>query len=292
MDIVSILDHSSGLIEDEINRFFGSKKVSHQLLIEAMKYSLLAGGKRIRSALCMGFCKAAGGRAADAVQFAAALEMLHTYSLIHDDLPCMDNDDFRRNKPTNHIVYGEANALIAGDALQAAAFEELLSAPLDAEKRANAGLILAASAGRNGMCGGQLLDMDTPNRKLSLEDLKDIHDKKTAALLEAACMMGVVAAGGSEGQLEAAKAYAASIGLAFQIRDDMLDVIANEEKLGKPVGSDAKNSKTTFVTELGLEKCQEIVNKETASAKKQLETVFEDTAFLSEFADWLAQRDH
>ncbi len=292
MNTEKILEESAGQVEEEILRFFGRETVSHQQLIEAMKYSLMAGGKRIRPALCFAFCEAAGGEKKDALAFGAALEMLHTYSLIHDDLPCMDNDDFRRGKPTNHKVYGEATAMLAGDALQTAAFEEVLSAPVDAEKKVLAGEILAKAAGRNGMCGGQLLDMDTPHRKLSIAELEDIHEKKTAALLEAACMMGVAAAGGSQAQMDAAKAYAASIGLAFQVRDDMLDVIANEEKLGKPVGSDAKNQKSTFVTELGLARCQEIVEKETESAKQALKTAFTETRFLSDFADWLAQRDY
>ena len=156
MNTEKILEESAGQVEEEILRFFGTEAVSHQQLIEAMKYSLMAGGKRIRPALCFAFSEAAGGEKKDTLAFGAALEMLHTYSLIHDDLPCMDNDDFRRGKPTNHKVYGEATAMLAGDALQTAAFEEVLSAPVEAEKKVLAGQILAKAAGRNGMCGGQL----------------------------------------------------------------------------------------------------------------------------------------
>lgn len=292
MDINAILKDYNTLIEEKLLSFFVEENASYQILIEAMKYSLMAGGKRVRPILCMEFCKACGADKEDALEFAAAIEMLHTYSLIHDDLPAIDNDELRRGKPTNHMVYGEGNALIAGDALQTAAFGMLLSSKLPAELVVKAGRSLAYAAGKDGMCAGQVLDMDTPNKELELADLYDIHENKTSALLETACMMGVIAANGDDKKISAAREYAKSLGLAFQVRDDMLDVISTEEKLGKPIGSDEKNKKTTFVTKIGLEKCRIIVEEETNKAIKILEEYFDNTGFLFEFTKWLAGRDY
>lgn len=292
MNIESVLKDYNKIIEEKIKSFFPEKEVSYQLLIDSMLYSLMAGGKRVRPVLCMEFCKAAGGNAKDALEFAATIEMVHTYSLIHDDLPAIDNDELRRGKPTNHVVYGEGNALIAGDALQTAAFGMLLSSKLSPELVVKAGKTLAFAAGKDGMCAGQILDMDTPNKVLELEQLYEIHENKTSALLETACMMGVIAAGASAEKIDAARAYAKALGLAFQVRDDMLDVISTEEKLGKPIGSDVKNQKITFVTKLGLDKCQEIVQEETDKALDILNKNFENTEFLVEFTKWLAGRDY
>lgn len=292
MNIESVLKDYNKIIEEKIKSFFPEKDASYQLLIDSMLYSLMAGGKRVRPVLCMEFCKAAGGNAKDALEFAAAIEMVHTYSLIHDDLPAIDNDELRRGKPTNHVVYGEGNALIAGDALQTAAFGMLLSSKLSPDLVVKAGKSLAYAAGKDGMCAGQILDMDTPNKVLELEQLYEIHENKTSALLETACMMGVIAAGASDEKIEAARDYAKALGLAFQVRDDMLDVISTEEKLGKPIGSDEKNQKTTFVTKLGLDKCQEIVEEETDKALEILKKNFENTEFLLEFTKWLAGRDY
>lgn len=292
MNIDNILKEYNKIVEEKLLSFFPEENASYQVLVDSMKYSLMAGGKRVRPVLCMRFCKAAGGNEKDALNFAAAIEMVHTYSLIHDDLPAIDNDELRRGKPTNHIVFGEGNALIAGDALQTAAFSILLSSTLPSEQVVKAGRVLAYAAGKDGMCAGQILDMDTPNKALELENLYEIHEKKTSALLEAACMMGVIASGASDEKVEAARQYAKALGLAFQVRDDMLDVISTEEKLGKPIGSDEKNQKTTFVTKLGLEKCQEIVEDETDKALKCLDKNFENTEFLADFTKWLAGRDY
>lgn len=292
MSVESVLKEYNAVIEEKILSFFGEENVSYQILIDAMKYSLMAGGKRVRPVLCMEFCKAAGGNPDDALEFAAAIEMLHTYSLIHDDLPAIDNDELRRGKPTNHVVFGEGNALIAGDALQTAAFSMLLSSKLSPELVVKAGRSLAYAAGKDGMCAGQILDMDTPNKELELSELYEIHENKTSALLETACMMGVIAADASDEKQEAARQYAKALGLAFQVRDDMLDVISTEEKLGKPIGSDEKNNKTTFVTKLGLEECQKIVEEETDKALEYLNSNFENTDFLVEFTKWLAGRDY
>ena len=260
-------------------------------LAEAMRYSLLAGGKRIRPMLVLEFCRIAGGDMEKAMPVACGIEMLHTYSLIHDDLPCMDNDTLRRGKPTNHVVYGECTAVLAGDTLQAEAFGSILRADLPAERRAACALILADAVGIDGMCCGQYLDMLWEGRKLSEQELTDINSRKTGALLAAACRMGVAAAGGSQIMLDAAGHFGAAIGMAFQIRDDMLDVLSTEAKLGKPIGSDEQENKNTYMVLLGKEGCEQTIAKLTKFAKDILSEAFEDTAFLRELADALSVRD-
>lgn len=259
-------------------------------LADSMRYSLLAGGKRIRPILVLEFCRICGGSVDEAMPIACAIEMLHTYSLIHDDLPCMDNDTLRRGRPTNHIVYGECTATLAGDALQAEAFGTILRASLSAERRANCAVCLADAVGLDGMCGGQYLDMLGEGKQLTEEQLDNINSRKTGALLIAACRMGVAAAGGSEKQMEAAARYGAAIGAAFQIRDDMLDVISTEAELGKPIGSDAQEKKNTYMALYGEERCAAMVNKLTRQAKDVLRGAFADTAFLDELAESMAVR--
>ena len=259
-------------------------------LADSMRYSLLAGGKRIRPILVLEFCRICGGSVDEAMPIACAIEMLHTYSLIHDDLPCMDNDTLRRGRPTNHIVYGECTATLAGDALQAEAFGTILRASLSAERRANCAACLADAVGLDGMCGGQYLDMLGEGKQLTEEQLNNINSRKTGALLIAACRMGVAAAGGSEKQMEAAARYGAAIGAAFQIRDDMLDVISTEAELGKPIGSDAQEKKNTYMALYGEERCAAMVNKLTRQAKDVLRGAFADTAFLDELAESMAVR--
>lgn len=259
-------------------------------LADSMRYSLLAGGKRIRPILVLEFCRICGGSVDEAMPIACAIEMLHTYSLIHDDLPCMDNDTLRRGRPTNHIVYGECTATLAGDALQAEAFGTILRASLSAERRANCAACLADAVGLDGMCGGQYLDMLGEGKQLTEEQLDNINSRKTGALLIAACRMGVAAAGGSEKQMEAAARYGAAIGAAFQIRDDMLDVISTEAELGKPIGSDVQEKKNTYMALYGEERCAAMVNKLTRQAKDVLRGAFADTAFLDELAESMAVR--
>ena len=260
-------------------------------LAEAMRYSLLAGGKRIRPALVLEFCRIAGGDPEQAMPVACAIEMLHTYSLIHDDLPCMDNDELRRGKPTNHVVYGECTAVLAGDCLQAEAFGTILRAPLPAERKAACAEILAGAAGIDGMCCGQYLDMQWEGRALSEDELSEINGRKTGALIVAACQLGVAAAGGTEEMLESAGRFGAALGMAFQIRDDVLDVISSAETLGKPIGSDAQERKNTYMALLGEEGCRSTVERLTAYAKDVLSACFADTAFLSGLADSLAVRE-
>ena len=260
-------------------------------LAEAMRYSLLAGGKRIRPMLVLEFCRIAGGKMRMAMPVACAIEMLHTYSLIHDDLPCMDNDELRRGKPTNHVVYGECTATLAGDTLQAEAFGTILRSDLPAERRAACAGILADAVGLDGMCCGQYLDMIWEGRDLTEQELTDINSRKTGALLAAACQMGVAAAGGSQRMLDSAGHFGAALGMAFQIRDDMLDVLSTEEELGKPIGSDAQEHKNTYMVLLGKDGCEKTVQKITMFAKEILKEGFEDTAFLEELADALSVRD-
>lgn len=260
-------------------------------LAEAMRYSLLAGGKRIRPLLVLEFCRIAGGDVEKALPVACAIEMLHTYSLIHDDLPCMDNDELRRGKPTNHMVYGECTATLAGDALQAEAFGTILRCDLPPAVKANCAEILAGAVGLDGMCGGQFLDMSWEGRALTEQELSEINIRKTGALLVAACQMGVAAAGGSEIMLAAAGHYGSAIGMAFQIRDDMLDVLSTAEELGKPIGSDLEENKNTYMVLMGREGCEKTIAKLTDFAKNVLDEAFEDTAFLKELADALSTRD-
>ena len=257
-------------------------------LFEAIEYSLLAGGKRLRPILAMEFCRLCCGEWKTAVPFAAAVEMIHTYSLIHDDLPSMDNDDFRRGRPTNHKVYGEAMAILAGDALLTDAFAVAATAKLsNPAAMADAIGVLAECAGSLGMVGGQVLDISSEERLLTEQEVLDIQTRKTGALINAACALGALAGGASEAQFDAACRFAAGLGLAFQIRDDMLDVIGTAEEMGKGVGTDA--AKNTFVRLYGLEKCEELVQKYTDYAISALD-FFDDTAYLVELANELTGR--
>ncbi len=260
-------------------------------LAEAMRYSLLAGGKRVRPMLVLEFCRIAGGDTELAMPVACAIEMLHTYSLIHDDLPCMDNDDLRRGKPTNHKVFGECTAVLAGDTLQAEAFGTILRSELPTDRKAACAEILAGAVGLDGMCGGQFLDMQWEGRKLTEQELTEINSRKTGALLVAACQMGVAAAGGSSAMMDAAGHFGAAIGMAFQIRDDVLDVISTAEVLGKPIGSDVQESKNTYMALMGKEGCEKTIANLTAFAKQVLSEAFDDTDFLCALADALSTRE-
>ncbi len=263
-----------------------------QELFAAMRYSLLAGGKRLRPIFVFDFCRMCGGDWKAAVPFAAAVEMVHTYSLIHDDLPCMDNDDYRRGRLTNHKVYGEATAVLAGDALLTAAFAQIASAPFSAETRIHAVATLAECAGELGMVGGQVLDMQSEHRQCTEQEVLDIQSRKTGALIRSACVLGVLAAGGNDIQLQAASNFATNLGLAFQIRDDMLDVIGNAEELGKATGVDG--NKNTFVQLYGLETCENLVKTYTEQAIANLRDIterLEDIQYMQMLADSLVKRN-
>lgn len=259
-----------------------------KLLFEAMEYSLLAGGKRLRPIFTLDFCRMCGGDWKNAAPFAAAIEMIHTYSLIHDDLPAMDNDDYRRGRLTNHKVYGEGLAILAGDALLTDAFMVAAKAELPRpQDMALAIGLMAEGAGSLGMVGGQVLDILSEERELTEEEVLAIQSRKTGRLISIGCCLGVLAGGGTDAQFEAAAQFAAGLGLAFQIRDDMLDVIGTQEEMGKGVGTDA--AKNTFVRLYGLEKCDELVKKYTQYALDALRA-FDNDAYMRTLALRLTER--
>ena len=274
-------------VEDYLKQCFTDDRPQKRLF-EAMRYSLLAGGKRICPVLVLEFCRICGGDWKKAMPFAAAIEMVHTYSLIHDDLPCMDNDDYRRGRLTNHKVFGEAQAVLAGDALLTAAFYTAAGTDAPPETVVKVIQILSGCAGEKGMVGGQILDIDGENQKLDADQVHTIHRLKTGALIAAACRMGAVAGGASSIQLQAAKDYAEAIGLAFQIRDDMLDVLGDAKKLGKAVHVDG--NKNTFVSVYGIERCKELIAQENQKALDALQA-FEDRQFLMDLTEMLASRE-
>ena len=274
-------DHLGGLFAD-------AKDKPYRRLQEAMRYSLLAGGKRVRPVMTLAFCDMLGGQWREALPFACALELVHTYSLIHDDLPCMDDDDLRRGRPTCHKVYGETMAVLAGDALQGEAFGLIAAAPaMTAQQRIDAVAVLSAACGGGGRVAGQVLDVD--HLAQGETDLRLLHRLKTGAMLQAAAELGCVAAGADDGLRQRARDYGCHIGLAFQVRDDVLDVVADQGELGKPIGSDRAEGKRTFVDLLGLEACQALVAEETAKAKAALADL-PDSGFLLNLADHLAER--
>lgn len=280
------------LIEEALKAAFRTRP-AHADIYDAMNYSLLAGGKRIRPVLTLEVCRMCGGDVADALPFACAVEMIHTYSLIHDDLPCMDDDDLRRGRPTNHRVYGEATAVLAGDGLLTAAFETGMEGAgkrgISPEITLEAMLCLARAAGADGMVGGQALDMAGEGHSLTLSDVEELQRLKTGALITTAAEMGCIVAGGSAENRAAVRRYAQKLGLAFQIRDDILDVTGDEATLGKPIGSDVRDEKTTFVSLRGLELCGQMVEDLTQEASAAL-AGFEDSAFLTQLAGEMVER--
>ncbi len=281
------------LIEKKLAEYLPSEECSEKSVISAMKYSLLASGKRIRPTLTLAFCEALGGDIEAAVPYACAVEMIHCYSLIHDDLPCMDDDDIRRGRPSNHKVYGEDIALLAGDALQALAFDIMLrdeSVRKAGIQGAKAAHILARECGANGMVGGQVIDLETEGKDPTLETISEMYAKKTGAIIKAACLMGAVIANADEAAINAAAVYAEKIGLAFQIVDDILDIESDTETLGKPVGSDAENEKVNYVTKVGVEQGRLLAEKLTSEAVEALKAIGGDTVFLKELAEKLAHR--
>ena len=283
------------IIDETLYKYFETCLQEYKILFDSMKYSVENGGKRVRPLLTLLFCDACGGNVLKAVPFAEAVEFIHTYSLIHDDLPCMDDDDFRRGKPSNHKVYGEAFALLAGDGLLTAAFERISvwqKAGLYSAETAIKGVFeLSCLAGSKGMIGGQIIDLlNENNADADIDTLMLMDNLKTGALIDAACTLGCIAADADDTKISAAKSFASKIGLAFQIQDDILDVTSSFEKLGKPAGSDATNGKSTYVSLLGVEKCTELVEKLTQEAMECLD-VFENNEALKEYAEYLARRE-
>ena len=281
------------LIEANLERFFPQECLPQAEVVKACRYSLLGGGKRLRPALLLEFYRLCGGTDPRvAMPFACGLEMIHTYSLIHDDLPCMDDDDMRRGRSSCHKAFGEATAVLAGDALLNRAFEIMaLYNTADPGAALKAMAIIGRSSGFLGMIGGQVLDLAFEGKRVPESEMLQMIALKTGALLKAACLAGCVLAGASDGQLQAAERYADAVGLAFQIQDDVLDVIGDTAALGKQTGSDTEQNKSTFVTLYGLEGCREKIRQLTDEAIQAAEC-FEDHTFISQLALWLAGRNH
>ena len=281
------------VIENKLNELLPESGERYSSAVNAMRYSLLSGGKRIRPILLLEFYSLFGGRAEGALNFAAAIEMIQTYSLIHDDLPCMDNDDMRRGRPSCHKAFGYDTALLAGDALLTHAFFAAANAAdIPPERVSRAISVLAQKTGIYGMVGGQVMDLDFEKNGANGEELTAMYIKKTSCLLEAAAMCGAVLAGADEETVKKAEEYAENLGLAFQITDDILDCTADEKTLGKPIGSDKKNGKTTFVTLFGLYGAKQKAALLTKKAEDILNGFSGDTSYLNELTEYLLNRNY
>lgn len=289
-DMKKIMNEYINIINQKLIEYLPDAPDGQQSVVKAMRYSLSNGGKRLRPILVLEFCKMCGGDIQKAIAFACAIEYIHTYSLIHDDLPCMDDDDLRRGNPSCHKMYGQATALLAGDALLTHAFELAADADLPDSKKVMAVSLLSQNAGVGGMIGGQVLDLKFESGEPSISDLLSVHKLKTGALISAACLLGCIAANADEQQMLAASKFAYYLGIAFQIKDDLLDVLGDEEKLGKPVGSDKENNKTTYVTLVGEKRAQEDVLRLTDNAVAQLVN-FNNTDFIEALANYLVCRE-
>lgn len=288
------LNRYGELINSYLEKALSSPYPEVQGIYDAMYYSVKNGGKRVRPILTLMFCKACGKNPENALPLAAAVELVHTYSLIHDDLPCMDNDDFRRGKPSNHKVFGEANAVLAGDALLTAAFSLIADGAFknlySYESAVKAVSVLSKLSGAEGMVGGQYIDLESEGKEITAETL-ELQDKlKTGALISAACVLGCIAADADEKLIKSAEGFAYSTGLAFQIKDDILDVTGSIEKIGKKAGSDLQNDKATYVGLLGLEKCNALVKELTNTALASLSD-FADNEELISFSEYLSSRE-
>ena len=279
------------LVEEALLRELKKEPPVDQTLSDAMEYSLMAGGKRMRPILLMAAADAVGADGAKFVTTGCAIEMIHTYSLIHDDLPAMDNDDYRRGKLTNHKVYGAGMATLAGDALLTLAFEVMLRQP-DATEATRLAVVreMSRAAGMNGMVGGQAIDLESEGKKIPMERLREMHMGKTGALFRAAVRSGAILAGATDEQLAALTKYADAFGLAFQITDDILDVVGDEATIGKPVGSDERNNKSTYVTLLSLEKAQALAKETVEDAVSALASFGPEADFLRGLVQMLIER--
>ncbi|MGJ7921302.1 polyprenyl synthetase family protein [Neobacillus sp. LXY-4] len=292
--LASFSKEHNNLLESQLEVFIQQLQAPNNLK-ESMLYSLKAGGKRIRPLLLFATLRAFGIDTKVGAYPAAAIEMIHTYSLIHDDLPSMDDDDLRRGKPTNHKVFGEAMAILAGDGLLTYSFEVLSQMPdHDADSRMKIALInlLAKSAGAEGMVGGQVADIEGEGKQLNLEDLEYIHLHKTGKLLVCSVMSGAILAKANEDQAKNLEAFARHLGMAFQIRDDILDVEGNQELIGKPLGSDTENLKSTYPALLTMEGAKAAMNQHYEAAKQHLRLADLDSALLGEIADLVVAREY
>lgn len=277
-------------VNTELMKYIPEANDGQRDVAKAMRYSLSNGGKRLRPIFVLEFCRMCGGDVNKALPYACAIEYIHTYSLIHDDLPCMDNDDMRRGKPSCHKMYGEATALLAGDALLTHAFEICSASELSDSQNLRAVSLLSQNAGVGGMIGGQVIDLKYEQSDPSISDILTVHRLKTGALISAACILGCIAAGADDEKIALASRYAYMIGTAFQIRDDLLDIVGDEEKLGKPVGSDADNDKTTYVTLVGADRAQQDVKTLTDKAVEILDS-FSENDFMKTLSEYLVNRE-
>lgn len=292
MNFDSVLKQYADVINEALNNILNEKQAEgYGKTVSSMSYSIKNGGKRIRPVLTLEFCRVCKTDFEKAIPFACAIEMIHTYSLIHDDLPCMDDDDMRRGLPANHIKFGETIALLAGDALQTLAFETLFKAELEPAAICRAGEVLARAAGISGMVAGQEMDLENEDNQINPEQLQQTDLLKTGRLIECACALGCIAAFANADAEKAASDYAKNLGLAFQIVDDILDVEGNSELLGKPTGSDGENLKSTYVSIFGIKKAKEMAAEHTKRAINALAVFGSEANFLRELAENLYLRE-
>ena len=293
INVKETLAEYAEMTEKALERYLPETDCLQKNLIQAMRYSLSAGGKRLRPALVMEFCRVCGGTPEMALPVACAIEMTHTFSLIHDDLPCMDDDDIRRGKPSCHKAFGEAQAVLAGDALAILPYEIIAEAGIKNKLSPDASLkiikLLSELSGFRGMTGGQIIDLEIEGKQAPEAIILEMYRMKTGALLEFCCRAGCIAAGAGAAEQLAAGSFGGRLGVAFQITDDILDITADEKLLGKPVGSDSEEKKCTYVAAVGLEKAKEQALSLTNQAIKQL-SCFEDADFLRELALSLTDR--
>ena len=291
-ELEAAISENANLTEQALTELSAGQDADFGLIFDAQRYSLLGGGKRVRPFLTNECCRMLGGSVEASMPLACAVEMIHTYSLIHDDLPCMDDDDMRRGKPSNHKVFGYANALLAGDALLTGAFDVIASAgSLDGETRAKAVSVLSRAAGQKGMIAGQVMDLEAEKTQISFEQLLKLHSLKTAALIECSVMLGCLAAGydADSEQAVALVSYARNVGIAFQVIDDILDATSTTQALGKPVGSDGEQNKTTFLSFYSVEQAREYATQLTEAAISEISGI-EDSQRLTDFACYLLDR--
>lgn len=292
MDIDSYLQTIAALVDNKLSDLIPEQQTAYSPLFQSARYSLLAGGKRLRPVLTVATTEVFGGKQEHALPVACALEMIHTYSLIHDDLPCMDDDDFRRGKPSLHKAFGEGLAVLAGDYLLTYSFETIVNAPhLTAEQKVALVSLIAKKSGCKGMIAGQVMDIQAEGKYIDLSSLKHIHQYKTGALINASILAGGLIAQAAPSELQILNDFGQSIGLAFQIIDDILDVTSSEKKHGKKISSDATNNKTTYVTLLGIEAAQRDAQRLLEEALHQLSKIHRDTSVLKMIAERLVNRN-
>lgn len=296
MDFNAQLDKWIQLVNNALDDCLSIKEGPGSEIYNAMKYSLMAGGKRLRPVLVLAVCELLDGHRDEVLPYACAIEMIHTYSLIHDDLPAMDNDDYRRGVPTNHKVFGEAMAILAGDALLNGAYELMLEASLrdsrGGERRLKAMQIIANAAGAEGMIRGQVVDLESERKAIEKNTLEFMHRCKTGALIKAPVVASAILCGASEKDIERLGCYAENIGLAFQIKDDIMDVEGDPGQMGKAAGSDAASGKSTYVTLYGIENARAMLDKTIADALGALDAYGEKAGFLKDLAEFIRRRDH